>query len=56
MDRIIEIHQDTIRITEVILEEVILKEICYLQIIFIEDKIIEADREEIIEMIIMRER
>ena len=55
MDRIIEIDQDTTRITEVKLEEVILEKICDLQITFIEDKIIEADTEEITEMIIMIE-
>ena len=54
IDRIIEIDQGTIRITEVTLEEETLKEISG-QIRFIEDKILEADREEITEMIIMKE-
>ena len=52
VDRIIEIDLGKIRITETTLEEVISEEICDLQIRFIEDKIIEVDTEEIIEMII----
>ena len=54
MDKITEIDQGTIRIIEVILEEEISEGICN-QIRIIEVKIIEADIEENIEMVIMKE-
>ena len=54
MDKIIGIDQGIIKSIEVILEEETLEEISN-QIGIIEDRIIEADTEEIIEMIIMKE-